>query len=63
MGHVDSKCPFKTLQSIISANISQKTQFSKVRVRKGTASMLHDINKSSGPLTVFNPVNLFPPHL
>lgn len=33
MIHVDPKCPFKTLQSIISANISQKTQFFKVRVK------------------------------
>lgn len=33
MGHVDPKCPSKTLKSIISENISQKTQFSKVRGR------------------------------
>lgn len=48
MGHVGPKCPSKTLESIISANIYQKTQFPKVGVRWGTASMLQDVSKPAG---------------
>lgn len=54
MDHVDPKCPSKTPQSIISENISQKTQFSKAGVRWRTASMSQDVNKSAKPLTLLS---------